>query len=159
MEKQFATMVPSPRGGAICLEKTPSQNWTNRGTPTVYAILQVQNGHRLFQGKPQGGGYETLPAAIGELFRIFQMEMDDRNYELRIPGEEAYNGEYWPDNLWPSDTVAGWYDLNNPSSGPAYSLSDYPADPAEWVSKGITSYAYDNYRVTIVTSNWKEVRL
>ena len=149
MEKQFAKMH-----GNICLEKTPAPQHTNVGEPITYAIFEVQNGHRLFQGKPQGGGYEALPAAIGELFKVFQMEMDDRDHELRFPGGYAFDGEHWPD-----DMEAGWYDMNNPSSGPAYPLSDYPADPAEWVAKGITSYAYDNYRVTIVTSNWKEVQL
>ena len=166
MEKQFAKMH-----GNICLEKTPSQNWTNRGTPTVYGIFEVQNGHRIFQGKPQNGGCETLPAAIEQLYDLFQLEMEERGYELRIEGEPYYlplNDGTDNFSYLPYQGESGWYDLNNncmvdtvePKNNKAnYPLSDYPATPAEWVAKGITSYAYDNYRVTIVTSNWKEVQL
>lgn len=157
MEKQFAKMVKSPRGGAICLEKNEVEPGATTGTPITYNIVEVNGGAWLFMGTTRRRGYSTLSAAIHELFSIFENEMEKRGYELRVPG--GYAGNDGEDIYWPEDTVPGWWDTNNVVCGPEFPLSDYPVDPSEWVRRGITHYVYDNYRVTICTSNWKEVQL
>jgi hypothetical protein len=140
---QYATMV-----GNICLDK--AQDDFGQPAPVTFSVRKVMNGAQPWQQRNGNTtfyrGAETLEKAIVELHSLFQREMQERDYELRVnDGTDGFGYS-------PHKGESGWYDLDKGSDAPAYTLEDYPEDAKEWVKRGITSYAYDNYAVKIVTS-------
>ena len=94
-------------------------------------------------------GNQSLGAAIERLHELFLLEMQERGYERRSKGETLM----WvgPDGLqtvlWEGES--GWYCPDNHSQQADY---DLPENPSEWITRGITSYRYDNYKMVIATS-------
>lgn len=145
---QYATMHKT-----ICLDKATDGD--GNPAPVTFTVRQIPNGREWWQQGTISHSRDcsTIQEAIGRLHFLFGLEMDERGYELRMEGESlgcSGNDSYTPDYF---TGESGWYDLNNESGCPAYSLEDYPLDAQEWVTRGITSYAYDNYSLRIVASS------
>ena len=136
--------------GNICLDK--AKNEDGEPAPIKFGLQEVKNGniHPTWSGKRC---YATLKQAMSELYKVFLLEMEDRNYEFRVNGEPYYlplNDGTDKFSYLPYQGETGWYDLNNPSNGPDL---EYPGTESEWLDHRITGYSYDNYKVLIVTSN------
>jgi hypothetical protein len=147
MKATYATMV-----GNICLDKN-EPDFFGRTSPITFHVQKILNGHLPWQGQIYRHDSDTLEQAMKELHAVFLLEMSERNYEFRIEGESiGYLDNEGTPEYFKGET--GWYDLDNPSEDTDYPANDYPSELSEWIDHKITSYAYDNYHVCIVTSNF-----
>ena len=146
MKTTYATMI-----GNICLDK--GTDLDGNPAPVTFDLRQIQNGQLPWQGKRIRRDYATVKEAMKELYAVFLLEMEERGYEFRNEFDggrqfvEGYGTIFIPGH------PAGWYDTNNPSDETDYPTSEYPGTESEWMEHKITGYAYDNYKVLIVTSN------
>ena len=150
MKTTYATMHKT-----ICLDKAVNED--GNPAPVTFDLRKVVNGQMAWQGQRIRRDYATMKEAMKELHAVFLLEMEEHGYEFRVQGEPYYMPlNDGTDNFGylPYAGESGWYDLNNNYTDKAsYPTSEYPGTESEWMDHKITGYAYDNYRVCIVTSD------
>jgi hypothetical protein len=139
----------------ICLDK--AQDRDGNPAPVTFQVKQIQNGRETWHQSTISFSrdLDTVAQAIERLHGLFLLEMEEQDYRLLEPGCVVFVGLDDDDNevYEPFEAEMGWYLHGDERLGCAYSCKDYPALASEWVKRGITSYAYDNYSLRIVASS------
>jgi hypothetical protein len=139
----------------ICLDKATDAD--GNPAPVTFQVKKVLNGRETWHQSTISHSRDlgTIQGAIERLHGLFQLEMDEQDYRLLEPGCVVFAGMDEDENetFAPFEGEMGWYLNGNQHTGCEYSCKDYPALASEWVKRGITSYAYDNYSLRIVASS------